>query len=43
MGEFLFWIILIPILFYLIVGTFSKDSHPHDMDTKKLDDDYGDE
>lgn len=43
MGDFIFWIILIPILFYIIVGTFTKDSHPNDMHDSTQDEDYGDE
>lgn len=43
MGDYLFWIILIPILFYLIVGFFSKESHPEDMKIQTLEDEYGDE
>lgn len=43
MGEFVFWIILIPVLFYIIVGTFSKENHPIDTEIKPLEDDYGDE
>lgn len=43
MGEFVFWIILIPLLFYIVVGTFSKESHPNDTTVKPLEDEYGDE
>ena len=43
MGEFVFWIIFIPVLFYIVVGTFSKECHPQDTDTKPLKDEYGDE
>ena len=25
MGEFIFWVILIPLLFYIIISTFSKE------------------
>jgi hypothetical protein len=43
MGDYLFWIILIPILFYLIAGFFTKETHPEDMETHILEDEYGDE
>lgn len=43
MGEFVFWIILIPLLFYIVVGTFSKECHPNDTTVKPLEDEYGDE
>lgn len=43
MEEFLFWIILIPILFFIIVDTFSKDKHPQDIEIHRLDEDNEDE
>lgn len=43
MAEFVFWIILIPVLFYIIVGTFSKENLPNDTGIKPLEDEYGDE
>jgi hypothetical protein len=43
MGDYLFWIILIPVLFYLIAGFFTKESHPEDMEIPVFEDEYGDE
>ena len=42
MGEFLFWVILIPLLFYIVISTFSKDTT---NDNNKISDNenYGDE
>ncbi len=43
MGEFLFWIILIPVLFYLIVGFFAKDNYPKDIYPSIMEDEFSDE
>ena len=42
MGEFLFWVILIPLLFYIVISTFSKETT---NDNNKISDNenYGDE
>ncbi len=42
MGEFIFWIILIPLLFYIMISIFSKEDVPNEKKTHHHDE-YGDE
>lgn len=41
MGEFIFWVILIPLLFYIIISTFSKENVLKEKETHQQDD-HGD-
>ena len=41
MGEFIFWVILIPLLFYIIISTFSKEDVLKEKETYQQND-HGD-
>lgn len=43
MGEFIFWVILIPLLFYIMISIFSKENQFQDIEVDTKDNKYGDE
>lgn len=43
MGEFIFWVILIPLLFYIIISIFSNENQFQDIEVDIKDNKYGDE